>query len=242
MREKRIAIMQPYFYPYIGYFHLLHSVDCFVLYDNLKYTKKGWINRNRFLSSGTDAVFSIPLRKASDSLNIDRREIAPDFDRRKLLNRVRSAYSKAPHFQSAMALFEQAIGNRTANLYGYIKQSLVELCQYLGIETEIIDSSSVSIDHSFRGQDKVLAICETLSAGTYVNAIGGMELYRQESFQSLGIGLRFIKSELRPYPQFDHPFVPWLSILDVLMFNSREWIQDYLAHGYSLVGEMGATQ
>ena len=61
---RTLGIMQPYFLPYIGYWQLLSAVDQFVVYDNIKYTKKGWINRNRFLRDGTDAVFTIPLKGA----------------------------------------------------------------------------------------------------------------------------------------------------------------------------------
>src|SRR5437868_13460953 len=97
----KVAIMQPYFLPYIGYFQLIESVDLFVIYDNIKYTKKGWINRNRFLRNGADVVFTVPLRKDSDSLNVRERAVADDFDPRKLVNQVREAYRRAPHFTQA---------------------------------------------------------------------------------------------------------------------------------------------
>lgn len=229
--------MQPYFFPYIGYFHLLQSADVLVLYDNIQYSKKGWINRNRYLLDGSDAVFSIPLRKASDYLTIDNREISPDFDRRKLLNRIRSAYQKSPHFEDAFGLFSEALGCSDNNLFRFIKHSLVLLCDHLGIDTAIIDSSSVPIDHSARGQDKVLAICQALEASTYINAAGGAALYDPAVFGSDGIELKFIQSQCQPYQQFGHPFVAWLSILDGLMFNSKETVQDVVQNGYSLVSK-----
>lgn len=227
--------MQPYFFPYIGYFHLLQAADSFVLYDNLEYTKKGWINRNRFLVNGSDALFSIPLRKASDYQNIDQREVSEQFDRRKLLNQMRSAYGKAPYFDSAIELFAEAIEHPDVNLYCFIKHSLILLCRYLGLETPIIDSSTVPIDHSTRGQDKVLDICDALGADRYVNAIGGVSLYDHASFEARGIELRFIESQIRPYPQFGHPFVASLSILDVLMFNPREVVQGWVQSDFRLV-------
>ena len=235
MGEKRIAIMQPYFFPYIGYFHLLHAADALVLYDNLQYTKKGWINRNRMLVNGSDVLFSIPLRKASDYSTIEQREVSEDFDRRKLLNRVRSAYQKAPHYAEAMDLFTTAIEYPEPNLFRFIKHSLVLLCEYLGIRTPIIDSSSVPNDHSPRGQDKVLAICRVLDATSYVNAIGGTALYDHAEFNAQGLDLRFIQSENRSYQQFNHPFVAWLSILDVLMFNPTERVRQWVENGYTLV-------
>ncbi|WP_220498223.1 WbqC family protein [Stieleria mannarensis] len=227
--------MQPYFFPYIGYFHLLHAADTLVLYDNLQYTKRGWINRNRMLQNGSDVLFSIPLRKASDYAAIDQREVSPDFDRRKLLNRVRAAYQKAPNFTAAMDLFATAVDYPESNLFRFLKHSIQLLCDHLGIQTSVIDSSAVPIDHSARGQDKVLAICRVLNAATYVNAIGGVELYDQAEFSKAGIDLRFIQSENRPYQQFNHPFIAWLSILDVLMFNSTEAVREWVENGYALV-------
>src|SRR5450631_3607040 len=105
----KVAIMQPYFFPYIGYFQLIASVDRFVIYDNIKYTKKGWINRNRFLRNGSECVFTVPLRKDSDSLDVRDRVVAADFDRRKLANQLREAYRLAPHFQEGFPIVEKAV-------------------------------------------------------------------------------------------------------------------------------------
>ncbi|OYP32368.1 WbqC family protein [Rhodopirellula sp. MGV] len=235
MENKTIAIMQPYFLPYIGYFHLVCSADVFVIYDNLKYTKRGWINRNRFLEHGSDAVFSIPLRKASDSLNIDQRELADSFDREKLLRRVSSAYAKAPHFDSAMALFESAVRYDAANLFSFLHHSLQLVLDHLKIARTILRSSEIQIDHQLSGQEKVIAICQAQQATTYINAIGGLSLYDEPSFANAGLDLRFIESHPRPYTQFDNEFVPWLSIIDLLMFNSIETVRDDALRGYSLI-------
>ena len=234
--------MQPYFFPYIGYFHLMHAVDVFVVYDNIQYTKKGWINRNRYLRDGKDSLFSIPLRKASDYCNVDQRELSEQFDRRKLLHQVQAAYRKAPFFGEAMELFHASIRYRETNLFRFIKHSLLRLRDHASIETEIVDSSNVRIDHSLRGQQKVLAICEALGATTYVNAIGGTDLYERHAFAARGMQLQFIKSSRQPYQQFDHEFVEWLSILDVLMFNSRETVRNFIQNGYHLItGEAAAA-
>ena len=86
----KLAIMQPYFFPYIGYFQLIKSVDEFVIYDNIQYTKKGWINRNRILVNGTDYLISLPLKKDSDYLNVVDRQLAESWekDRTKLLTLI----------------------------------------------------------------------------------------------------------------------------------------------------------
>ncbi|MBN8507198.1 MAG: WbqC family protein [Burkholderiales bacterium] len=231
----KVAIMQPYFLPYIGYFQLMQAVDVFVVYDRIKYTKKGWINRNRFLLNGADATFSLPLRKGSDALDVVERELAADFDRPKLLAQFAGAYRRAPQFESTFALLERIVQHRDDNLFRFIHHSLQAVCAHLAIETEIRTSSSIAFDNELRGQDKVLAICEALDADCYRNPIGGTELYAKPDFAARGIELQFLKARPFEYPQFGAPFVPWLSIVDVLMFNPLEVVRDRLEHGYDLV-------
>ncbi len=231
----KAAIMQPYFLPYIGYFQLIRAVDVFVVYDNIQYTKKGWINRNRFLLGGSDATFSIPIRKDSDFLDIQQRELAADFDRAKLLNRLREAYRRAPQFASAFPLLEEIVLDGAGNLFDYVHKSITGVCSYLGIDTPIVKSSTVAIDHSLQAQDKVLAICRALGADQYVNPIGGQALYSREAFGVQGVALSYLRSREVQYAQFGQPFVPWLSIIDVLMFNSPPAIAGQLEHGFELI-------
>lgn len=225
----KLAIMQPYFFPYIGYFQLIAAVDLFVVYDNIKYTKKGWINRNRLLRNGQDATFTLPLKSGSDSLDIRERELADDFNRGKLLNQFRGAYQRAPYFAETFPLVEEIVRHEEKNLFRFLHRALVKTCGHLGLATPFRISSEIPIDHRLQNQDKVLAICEALHADTYVNAIGGLDLYSRDAFRTRGIELKFIRSKPIEYPQFGGPFVPWLSIVDVMMFNSlaaiREWIE-----------------
>lgn len=227
--------MQPYFLPYLGYFQLIAAVDQFVLYDRIKYTKKGWINRNRFLLNGSDAMFSLPLKKGSDSLNIVERELAGDFDRRKLLGQFAGAYRHAPHFDRTMALLELIIRHPADNLFDYIHHSLTALRAHLALQTEIHVSSTLSFDNELKGQDKVIAICQAMGAQHYVNPIGGTELYAKPDFATHGIKLQFLKPRPFEYPQYGQPFVPWLSIVDVLMFNSVEAVRTCLSHNFDLI-------
>ncbi|SFL45236.1 WbqC family protein [Pelosinus propionicus] len=224
----KIAIMQPYFFPYIGYFQLINAVDVFIIYDNIQYTKKGWISRNRFLQNGKDSLFSISLKKDSDFLDVRDRVIATEFNKQKLFNQIVQAYKKAPYFMQFIPLFEKILFNDETNLFKFIYFSIREICNILEINTEIIISSNVAIDHSLKSQEKVIAICKENGAGVYVNPIGGLELYSKESFREHGIDLRFIKSKLIEYEQFNNVFFPWLSIIDVMMFNSKEEIKGYL--------------
>lgn len=222
--------MQPYFLPYLGYFQLMNAVDEFVIYDNIKYTKKGWINRNRFLLNEKDELFSVALKKGSDSLDVREREISPIFERDKLLNQFKSAYVKAPYFESAMSVISKIILFQENNLFEYIFNSIKIICIYLNIQTKIIISSTIRIDHSnLKAQDKVIAICKELKSDTYINPIGGLELYNKEVFDKNEVKLYFLKMEDVKYTQFGQNFIPNLSILDVLMFNSKEQVTDYLS-------------
>ena len=227
--------MQPYFMPYIGYFQLIAAVDVFVVYDNIKYTKKGWINRNRMLLNGKDVTFSLPLKKDSDTLDVVERELSADFARHKLLSQFKGAYTKAPHFNDSFRLLERVVNCEDGNLFQYIHHSLVEICRHLGIETEIKVSSSIPINHDLKGQDKVFALCKSLNADTYINAIGGTDLYDKREFRALEIELQFIKAKPLEYAQFSAPFVPWLSIIDVLMFNPLDAVKDCVQSNFELI-------
>jgi hypothetical protein len=232
----KVAIMQPYFLPYIGYFQLISAVDLFVVYDRIKYTKKGWINRNRMLVNGADAMFSLPLKKDHDALDVADRTLSADFDRTRLCQQIRGAYGGAPCFVDTFALVEQIVQHPDNNLFGYIHHSLLALCRHLGIATEIRVSSTVAIPEDAKGQDKVLALCSALGASTYRNAIGGLELYNDQDFQRAGVTLQFVRARPWEYAQFGQPFVPWLSILDVLMFNPLEQVRERIRSGFDVVG------
>lgn len=231
----RLAIMQPYFFPYIGYFQLIAAVDQFIVYDNIKYTKKGWINRNRMLQNGKDVMFSLPLKSDSDSLDVCERELAADFNRDKLLNQFKGAYRRAPYFAQTFPLIEQIVRYEDVNLFRFLHHSIVRTCEHFGITTEIRISSGITIDHNLKSQDKVLALCATTGANTYINTIGGMELYSKETFREKGIELKFIKSKPFEYAQLGAEFVPWLSIIDVMMFNPLDTIQTCITTNYELI-------
>ena len=232
---KSLAIMQPYFLPYVGYFQLINAADLFIVYDNIKYTKKGWINRNRFLLNGKDAVFSIPLRKDSDSLDIREREISPDFRKSKLLNQIREAYRRSPYFERTFPLVERIVLEKETNLFKFILNSIRQTCESLAIGTEIVVSSSLPIDHSLPGKAKVVALCKHAGADVYINAIGGQELYSKEDFGAQGIDLKFLKTKPFEYEQLGDKFVPSLSIIDVMMFNSPDAIRKCVASNYEFV-------
>lgn len=227
--------MQPYFFPYIGYFQLINAVDLFVIYDNIKYTKKGWINRNRLLLNGQDTKFSLPLKNGSDRLEIRERTLAVDFDRGKLINKIRGAYQSAPQFARVCPLIERIMWFQEVNLFLFLKNSIVEVCRHIGVSTEIIGSSSVEADHSLKGQERVIALCRAVGAEVYINPIGGADLYSKENFRVCGLDLFFLKPGLLAYQQFGGDFVPWLSIIDVMMFNSDDVIREHIDSRFELL-------
>ena len=213
-----IGIMQPYFMPYIGYWQLLASVDIYVIYDDVNYIKKGWINRNNILVNNEKQMFTIALNGASQNKLINEITIADDFI--KLRKTISMAYHKAPYYNDVMALLDDVFSYQSSNLADFIANSIKIVCQYLDIQTKIIMSSNIEKDNSLKGQNKILEICKLLNADAYYNAIGGQELYDKDNFKAEGIDLRFIQTNLAPYAQLDNEYVPGLSIVDVLMFNN----------------------
>jgi hypothetical protein len=231
----KTAIMQPYFLPYVGYFQLIAAVNKFVLYDRIKYTKKGWINRNRMLLNGSDAIFSLPLKKGSDSLEVVEREISDDFSPGRLLAQFSGAYKKAPNFEETYELLRLMLNHDDRNLFRFIHYTLTQVCSHLGIDTDIQISSSLPFDNELKGEDKVLAICKAVGAKTYLNSIGGKEIYSRESFAEHGIELKFLNARTVEYRQFGANFVPFLSIIDLLMFNTREAVSEVVSTQFDLL-------
>ena len=232
----KIAIMQPYFFPYLGYWQLINAVDKFVVYDNIEYTKKGWINRNQILINGEAKMFTIPLKKDSDYLFINQRFRA-DISRKemeKILGRIKFSYAKAPFFTETYPLVEKCFMHNSLNLFDFIFYSIKEILNHLKINTKIIMSSALNIDESLKGEDKVLDICKSLDTSLYFNAIGGQELYNKARFKQNGFELKFIKMNEIRYSQFSSEFVPFLSIIDVMMFNSVDQTRNMLKK-YSLI-------
>ncbi len=226
-----IGVMQPYFLPYIGYWQLSSMVDKFVVYDNVQFIQHGWINRNRILLDGKPFFITIPLKRAPSSLNICERQISDQYfdkDAEKLLRTIKHAYGKSPFFKEAMPAIEKCFLCEEENLSKFIFNSIHVISEYLGTTSEIIFWHRNDIDPSLKGQERVLEICRNFSATSYINPIGGLELYDSKYFESNGIELKFLKSKTYEYGQFGNEFVPNLSIIDVMMFNSKSDIKKML--------------
>lgn len=231
----RLGIMQPYFLPYIGYWQLLNAVDKYVIYDDVNYIKGGWINRNRILINKEIKYFTVKLNGASPNKLINEIEVSNDkIYKKKMLKTIEESYKKAPFFNIVFPIIKEIMENEEDNLAKYLKYSIEKICNYLEIKMELLLSSELEKDNSLRGKDKVISICKKMGATEYYNAIGGQELYSFEEFKNNGIELKFLKTEEIIYKQFTNEFIPNLSILDVMMFNSKEKVKEFLEN-YTLV-------
>ncbi|UFH52018.1 WbqC family protein [Spirosoma sp. KNUC1025] len=233
-----IAIMQPYFLPYIGYIQLMSAVDTFILYDDVAFINRGWINRNRLLINGQEYLFTVPLKDASQNKHINEVHLADDPKwRSKLLKTIEQGYRKAPFYQTVMPLTEKIVNFTTDSIADLVHFSLLELIQYLSLSTQLIKSSSIYENSDLKAQARILDICLKEKATRYINPIGGIELYDKSTFAEAGIGLNFIKSRLVEYPQGNrgtNEFIPWLSIIDVLMYNDVTAVKEML-NEYDLI-------
>jgi hypothetical protein len=225
----KIAIIQPYFLPYLGYFQIINAVDRFVAYDDVNFMKKKWINRNNILIAGQPNFFVVPLKKISQNKLIKDIEIALDLNwKSKILKKVETAYRKAPYFQKAFDLFENIVNQNHTQISELAFESISAICNYLNISTQLIPSSTIYKNSHLKNQDRIIDICVKENADHYINPIGGIELYSKESFLNYRIRLNFLKSEQISYRQFKHTFVPHLSTLDIIMFNDVETIHSFL--------------
>ena len=222
----RIGIMQPYFFPYLGYWQLLANVDKYVVYDDVTYIKGGWINRNNFLINGQKNLLTMQLEKASSYTLIKDIAIKDDFV--KFLKTIEMGYKKAPFFEDIFRLLKDICQCPDKKLGQFLFNSHIKICEYLGIDTELILSSSFEKHTELKGKDKVISICKQLGADEYINAIGGQELYDKKEFAENGIRLNFLQANLREYSQLKNEFVAGLSIIDIMMFNSKEEIKEML--------------
>jgi hypothetical protein len=224
----KLAIMQPYFFPYIGYYQLINAVDKFVLYDDVNYINRGWINRNNILVGNKACLFTIPLKNASQNRLIRDIELSDNSWQGKFLKTLEQAYKKAPQFNHVFPLIRKNLESEATHIYQLTSLSLITVAEYLGLSAEFVDSSSIYNNHHLKAQQRILDICIREKTTHYINSIGGMELYSKNSFEQSGIKLNFIKTRDFSYQQFNKEFVPDLSMIDVLMFNAKDEIRKML--------------
>ncbi len=225
---KKIGIMQPYFFPYIAYWQLINAVDEYVVYDDVAYIKGGWINRNNILVNNYAHMITLPLDGASSFKNINEIYVTTNMKaKEKLCKTIAMSYSKAPYFNDIYPMIENLI-KKEGVISEIIYEIILQISDYLGFKTKILMSSQIPKNNELKAEKKVIDIVKNLSGNVYINAIGGSGLYNKESFAKEGIELKFIKTLPYEYKQFGAKFVSGLSIIDILMFNSKEIIKELL--------------
>ncbi len=218
----KLALMQPYFFPYLGYFQLIHSVDRFVFYDDVNFIKGGWINRNRILVNKQAYLFSLPLKEASPYKQIN--EILLDeakMDRwsEKFMMTLEQSYKKAPGLDQTMQIVESVLSQSYSSVGDIAKQSILSVAKALDLKTEMVPSSIEYQNEQLSGTARVLDICLQNRCSEYINVMAGRDLYEKGQFAAKNIQLHFLSPKLTPYQQNSPDHVPALSIVDVLMFN-----------------------
>lgn len=223
----KVAIMQPYLFPYIGYWQLIHAADVFVVYDDVNYIMRGWINRNYILENGRPKLFTLQTCGASQNRLINQLSVGENAE--KLTKTIYHNYNKAPCFDSAMSILSDLLLNKEKNLAQFVTNTIRKICSYLLINTKLIVSSEECNNTNLKGADRLVDTCKQLGADEYINAIGGKSLYSKDAFLGKGIQLFFIESNPIKYAQFgDVSFAPNLSIVDVMMFNPPEAIHEFV--------------
>lgn len=227
----KLGIMQPYIFPYIGYFQLISSVDRFVVYDDVTFIKQGWINRNKILLNGEGHVFTVPLKNASSYTTIAQTEINNNLYpgwRAKFYKTLAQAYAKAPYYKDAMNVVTTVFDTPCNTISELAAKSLTETSKYTGIGTEFVLTATGYGNNELKAEERVIDICKQEKAAVYINPIGGKELYVKEDFKQAGMELYFARSRNITYTQFNATFVPWLSVIDVMMFNAPAEIKIFL--------------
>lgn len=231
---------QPYFMPYIGYWQLINMADVFIISDDYNYIERGWINRNRILENGKVKYFNIEIEQASSKKKINELYLSENFKKEEKLKRLRGAYLKAPYFDAGFALMEKIFSCEDRNLAVFLEHSIRCICEYLDIHTKFIRSSEIPGNALLKKEYRIYDQCSYVGADTYINAIGGQKLYNYEQFNEQGIRLGFIQTGDICYKQLWYEFEPGLSIIDVLMFNSKEEIKQMLTQ-YTVLWEESVT-
>ena len=234
----KLAIMQPYIFPYIGYFQLINAVDKFIFYDDVNFIKKGWINRNNILLNNKAFLFSVPLQNGSPNKLINEIEISKEhFEkwRNKFYKTIHRAYGKAVNYKDVFNLIQETMGKNLIKISDIAVESINNVCTYLKLDTVFELSSNLYSDSlGIKKAERLIDICLKNRAEEYINPIGGEKLYKKEDFEKEGIKLSFIKSNTIKYKQFNNTQIPNLSIIDVLMFNSIKDIKEILQN-YTLI-------
>lgn len=234
----KIAIMQPYFMPYIGYFSLIKHSDQFILFDTPQFIRHGWIERNRILKpNGEPLYIKVPLKKSPRETEINKLVINNSENwQNKIIAQLVPYKKKAPNYWKVIALLNEIFEFETESIVELNYHSLLKICEYLSIPTpiNIWSKMNVKIEEVNAPDEWGLNICKALKADVYYNPIGGTSFFDRTKYKSAGIELRFMETEPIIYKQLSNEFMPFLSIIDVIMFCDTEEINSMI-DSYKLI-------
>lgn len=212
-----LAIMQPYLFPYLGYYQLAYCSDMFIFYDDVNYIKGGYINRNNILTKNGKLLITLPVEQASSFKKINELNFSSNV--KKILTTIYQSYSKAPLFNDVYPIIEKTLKDKNRNVANITSNSIINFFKYLNIDFNYCFSSELEYDKSLDAKQKIYEMCDIYQANRYINTIGGKKLYDKSEFKLKGIDLLFINNNSRNYQQFNNNggFIGNLSIIDLLM-------------------------
>jgi hypothetical protein len=228
MKERKsIAIMQPYVFPYLGYFHLISAANFFIFYDDVNYIKQGWINRNRILINGKPFTFTIPVSNGSSFSLI--KNVVPAFNEKwidRFYKQTNQNYNKAPFYGEVVDIVMDVFHKKFDSIADLAIKSIENVFSYLQTPFHYAKSSVIAPEsRCMRRADRLAYITKSLGYRHYVNAAGGKKLYSKEEFAAMNVKLSFVESLPLSYKQGRNEFVPGLSVIDCLMFNDIEHVK-----------------
>jgi len=222
----KFAVMQPYLFPYLGYYQLVYAVDKFVFYDDVTYIKGGYINRNNICSNGMPQRFTIPVPGMSSNILINK--LSFDRNVKKQLKSIEQAYAKAPFFKDVFPIVRSVFTAEQRNVEYICRLSITKVMDYLHIDKSYYYSSELCYERHVPAANKLVNMSKTLDSNEYINSPGGKSLYDKGYFLEHKIKLNFIEIGDYKYNQNSNVFVPHLSMIDILMWNSRDEIIELL--------------
>jgi len=236
----KLAIMQPYFFPYAGYFSLIKHTDKFILLDSVQFIRHGWIERNRILKQGDGWIYiKVPVIREGGRETLIR-DIKIDNSQKwkqKILAQLQPYKKIAPYFDVVLDMLNDIFSSEYDNITELNKIALERVCDFLGIDhnIEVFSKMNLMIDKPQASDEWALNICKAYgNVEEYWNPPGGQDFFNRNKYKEAGINLKFQKSNLLPYPQNKPAFEPGLSIIDVIMFNSVSEIHEMLDN-YELI-------
>ena len=228
----KLAVMQPYFFPYLGYWQLIAQADIFVIFDDVNYIRKGYIDRNFIVKDYETITFKLQVQKASQNKRIN--QLLTGSNKGDLVETIRHVYRKAPSFECSYPFIAELILFEEQNLALYLENTIRAVCKLLQINTQILRSSDFEL--SSLGKNKIIPLLIETGADTYINPIGGRDLYQESDFLDSGKSLEFFKPNFTSDEVMAMHSIPHASIIHFILHNSPEELSLLASKGSLVTG------